>query len=445
MRCRSELRWPHRPSDWELAFRHGEGLVAERDGQVVGTALRWRWGERHATIGLVIVAPACQGRRIGHRLMSALLDGLDRFTVLLHATADGRGLYERLGFVRHRRAAPAPGHCAAFGAGRARSRLAAAAGRQSDLTALAALDARARGMPRDALIADLLAQAEATVVLDRDGASAAASPMLRRFGRGHAIGPVVAPDAGGAKALIAHLSGLNAGRFTRIDIDFDSGLAEWLETLGLQRVDAPTTMLRGPGAGDQRPTRACSPSSRRRWADAADLPVQGRSGARPTMGRSLPARSAGDSTSGSGPTWAIRRGALSCRVGAAERHRPALSQSASCCSRPAPASTSSISSRCRPSCPWCAWWSPASSAAWSSTSCMPCSTCTATCPPTVARSNAANGGHFQSRPPQRAPRRRAGPGLARPGGARATEGLRLRLRRLEPLAPRHRWRALPRR
>ena len=58
--------------------------------------------------------------------------------------------------------------------------------------------------------------------------------------------PVVAPDATGAKALIAHLSGQNAGRFTRIDIDFDSGLGEWIESLGLLRVDAPTTMLRGP-------------------------------------------------------------------------------------------------------------------------------------------------------------------------------------------------------
>ena len=32
--------------------------------------------------------------------MSALLDGLDGCSVLLHATAEGRGLYERLGFVR---------------------------------------------------------------------------------------------------------------------------------------------------------------------------------------------------------------------------------------------------------------------------------------------------------------------------------------------------------
>ncbi|KGF78155.1 GCN5 family acetyltransferase, partial [Massilia sp. JS1662] len=85
----TEMRWPHRPADWELAFSHGEGLVAERDGEVIATGLRWRWGERHATIGLVVVSPACQGRRIGHRMMSALLEGLDGHTVLLHATAQG--------------------------------------------------------------------------------------------------------------------------------------------------------------------------------------------------------------------------------------------------------------------------------------------------------------------------------------------------------------------
>jgi hypothetical protein len=67
--------------------------------------------------------------------------------------------------------------------------------------------------------------------------------MLRRFGRGHAIGPVVAPEAEGAQALIAHLAGLNAGRFTRIDIDFDGPANSG--SLGLLRVDAPTTMVRG--------------------------------------------------------------------------------------------------------------------------------------------------------------------------------------------------------
>jgi ribosomal protein S18 acetylase RimI-like enzyme len=240
----AELRWPHRPADWEQVFRLGEGFVAERDGQVVGTALRWRWGPRHATVGLIVVAPSCQGRRIGHRLMTALLEGLEDCSILLHATSEGRGLYERLGFVRigevrqHQgNAQPSP--LIALDAG---WRLRPAT--EADLPVLRALDTAARGMPRDALIDELFRDAEATVVLDQEG-SARGFAMLRRFGRGHAIGPVVAPDTEGAKALIAHLSGLNAGRFTRIDIDFDSGLAEWVESLGLLRVDAPTTMLRG--------------------------------------------------------------------------------------------------------------------------------------------------------------------------------------------------------
>jgi hypothetical protein len=84
-------------------------------------------------------------------------------------------------------------------------------------------------------------------VLD-DGGVARGFALLRRFGRGHVIGPVVAPDVDGAKALIAHLAGLNAGRFTRIDIDATSALAEWVENLGLARVDAPVTMQRGGNA-----------------------------------------------------------------------------------------------------------------------------------------------------------------------------------------------------
>jgi predicted N-acetyltransferase YhbS len=241
----AEIRWPHRASDWEQAFRHGEGLIAERDGKVVGTGLRWRWGLRHATIGLIIIAPACQGRRIGHRLMNALLEGLDECSVLLHATAEGRGLYERMGFVRigelrQHQGAALPSPPIALDSG---WRLRPAG--QADLDALAALDAQARGMPRPELIADLFASAEATVVLDHED-RARGFAMLRRFGRGHVIGPVIAGDTTGARALIAHLSGLNAGRFTRIDIDHATGLGEWLESLGLLRVDAPTTMVRGP-------------------------------------------------------------------------------------------------------------------------------------------------------------------------------------------------------
>jgi predicted N-acetyltransferase YhbS len=241
----AEVRWPHRLSDWEQALRHGEGFVAERDDQVIGSGVRWRWGTQHATIGLIIVSPACQGRRVGHRLTSELLKGLDQSSVLLHATTDGQGLYERLGFVRtgelrQHQGTAQPSPPIALDAG---WRLRPAG--QADIETLAELDAQARGMLRRALIADLFAIADSAVVLDHEGCPQGFA-MLRRFGRGHTIGPVIANDANGAKALIAHLSAMNAGRFTRIDIDFETGFGEWLESLGLLRADAPTTMLRGP-------------------------------------------------------------------------------------------------------------------------------------------------------------------------------------------------------
>jgi hypothetical protein len=64
----------------------------------------------------------------------------------------------------------------------------------------------------------------------------------------------------GAKALIAHLSGLNAGRFTRIDIEFAAGLdvGGWREGIGLLRVDASTTMMCGRALVTSREARLFS-------------------------------------------------------------------------------------------------------------------------------------------------------------------------------------------
>ena len=128
--------------------------------------------QQQATIGLIVVTPACQGRRIGHRLMSALLEGLEGCSVLLHATTDGRGLYERLGFtrigeVRQHQGTAQPSPPIALEPGQ---RLRPAT--KADAAALRALDAAARGMHRDALIDELLRDAQATVVLDDDGSRA---------------------------------------------------------------------------------------------------------------------------------------------------------------------------------------------------------------------------------------------------------------------------------
>ena len=42
------LRWPHRLADWAQVFAHAEGIVAERDGEIVGWASLSRFHVRAA-------------------------------------------------------------------------------------------------------------------------------------------------------------------------------------------------------------------------------------------------------------------------------------------------------------------------------------------------------------------------------------------------------------
>ena len=241
----SALKWPHRIEDWQFAHSLGQGVVAERDGKVLGTALSWNWGANYATIGLVIVAPELQGQRIGNRMMSALLDRLEARNVVLHATVAGRGLYERLGFVTTGQIDQHQGVLAALPA------LAEREGEgdrlrpltDADVESLIAIDARGSGMPRGELLRRLFAQGKKTVVLERGG-RVAGFAVLRRYGHGHSVGPVAAPDVDSARLLIADCCRHTEG-FLRIDVDATSGLPQWLEVLGLQRTGGVSIMVRG--------------------------------------------------------------------------------------------------------------------------------------------------------------------------------------------------------
>lgn len=235
--------WPHRLTDWQFVAALGQGVVVEHAGRIVGTGQAWKFGEDHATVGLVIVAPDMQGQRIGQRVMHALLEALPGRTVSLQATAEGRGLYERLGFVqtgevRQHQGLARPARLMAPPPGLRLRPLV-----PSDVESLVALDHAASGMPRGAALRALLQSADG-VVLDDEG-EAVGFALARRFGRGHAIGPVVAPDIAGAQVLIAHWTSTLAQKFVRIDVDAGSGLLPWLEDQGLHRVGAVTTMVRG--------------------------------------------------------------------------------------------------------------------------------------------------------------------------------------------------------
>jgi len=151
-------------------------------------------------------------------------------------------LYEKLGFVEtgviHQHQAIASGVAVAEGipGGWVRTMSGSDDG-------LGDLYSRASGMDRTALFETLAASAH-TVVLTRDDQTVGFA-QVRRFGRGWLVGPVVAPDLGEAKVLILNGLRAHAGTFCRLDVTGDSGLSEWLEEIGLPRVDSVKTMVRG--------------------------------------------------------------------------------------------------------------------------------------------------------------------------------------------------------
>jgi ribosomal protein S18 acetylase RimI-like enzyme len=241
LKLSQEMSWPYRIEDWDFAMQIGQGFVIERGGDLIGTAAWFPYGESHATLGMIIVSAAAQGRGYGAKLMDTLLEAAQSRTLLLNSTAEGRALYERRGFqpvgiihqhqgiLKRRHEAPPVNVVRTM--------------EHTDFEVVARLDREATGFERRTLLRRLLEVGEADVVL-REGVPAGYA-IARLFGRGHVVGPVVADSAAEARLLIeAALSRLES-RFVRIDTSSTSHLGPWLEEIGLAQVSDALTMARG--------------------------------------------------------------------------------------------------------------------------------------------------------------------------------------------------------
>lgn len=245
VRQSAALGWPYREADWRFAFDLGRGFAAEAGGRLVGTAMWWAYGDSHASVGMVIIDPAMQGRGLGRALMDKLLYEARNRTVFLNATQEGLALYARLGFVargrqvfQHQATVPPQ---AALAAAPACVRPMG----PEDGDSVRRLDLAATGMDRTALL-DALFAAGTAIVVDRGG-GVSAWACAREFGHGVVIGPVAASgadSAADAKDLIAALVGIFRGRFVRIDVTEGSGLSAWLAQMGLPCVGRAVPMVR---------------------------------------------------------------------------------------------------------------------------------------------------------------------------------------------------------
>ncbi len=262
-----QAHWPHRLEDWALALSLSRGLVAvtggpDTDGpdrtRVVGTALMTPYGDGAATINMVIVDEALRGQGLGRRLMDAAMALAGSRPLRLTATRDGLPLYQKLGFretglvLQHQgNAGPVPQPVTED----------ITPADPADLPTLVTLDRQAFGADRGDLFARF-AEVARFALLRRHGAIAGFA-ALRDFGRGKVIGPVVAPDANGAKALIASFLAAHPGDFLRVDTTADTGLGPWLTGCGLHHVGGGIAMRRPapPSSAPLSPTPTPTPAA----------------------------------------------------------------------------------------------------------------------------------------------------------------------------------------
>ncbi len=238
-----QLKWPHRLEDWAMLQRVSDGFVVLDGERLIGTAFACPQG-KFATIGLVIVSDDYQGKGIGRKLMELALDACQTRTPVLNATLAGAPLYTSQGFVefgriqQHQGIVSAPA-TEALAEGQLCRELS-----DADQAQVLSLANAGSGLDRKAVLTDLFSVVEQSAGIERGG-QLRAFALLRPFGRGRCIGPVVAENLEQAKHLITVLLAQVPDAFVRIDIPADSGLAEWLELAGLKQVDTVAQMARG--------------------------------------------------------------------------------------------------------------------------------------------------------------------------------------------------------
>lgn len=232
LRLSQAVSWPHRAEDWELSLSVSKGVVALAEGQVVATALCSVFGPV-ATLNMIIVDAALRGRGLGRAVMEQIIDLAGPREMRLVATTDGLPLYEKLGFKADGRISQHQGQARAMSGDSP-----VTTGSVEDVARLATMDEAASGLSREGLLRKIAGNGEVLLV-DQGFA------LLRDFGRGKVLGPVVAQDPVSARALLTEAACRCEGQFLRIDLpEVGSGLSDHAEALGLVSAGGGIAMRR---------------------------------------------------------------------------------------------------------------------------------------------------------------------------------------------------------
>jgi GNAT superfamily N-acetyltransferase len=250
MRLKDQAGWNQIEADWHrfLDMEPKGCFVAECDGQAVGTTVACILGSV-AWIAMVLVDQQWRGRGIGKALMSHALDFLDRQgvgSVRLDATALGKPLYEKLGFVVEYELARYEG----VPKGGTETGVAEKANEQ-DWPQLFELDLEITGADRSKFLSRLFSAQPDAVRIVRSGTKVVGFVAGRPGTRARQIGPCLAPhEAGGI--LLADGVPRHAGGRVFIDIPLQNQAAiEMSQGLGLQVQRHLVRMCRGRSVNER--------------------------------------------------------------------------------------------------------------------------------------------------------------------------------------------------
>ncbi|MGX1882396.1 GNAT family N-acetyltransferase [Streptomyces sp. NPDC055287] len=247
--------WPREEHKWSLLLAagtgygidapEGKGLAAASVVTSYGPQNAYEAGSSNApglaAIGMVLVAGRHARQGIGRRLMRHVIGEAGDTPLTLHATPNGRPLYEELGFAVTGRAEMVSGRFRPTGPPAGLPTRPATA---EDLPAILRLDAEVFGQDRTHMLTRLPAFADQIrIAEDPSGITgyAAAWPNMQT----HVVGPLIAKDTETAKALIASLAA-GTDRPLRTDIDVrHEELLEWVKAHGLEPVAFNAVMTYG--------------------------------------------------------------------------------------------------------------------------------------------------------------------------------------------------------
>jgi ribosomal protein S18 acetylase RimI-like enzyme len=257
MRLKAQAGWNQVEADWRffLAQRPEGCFVATACAQdaacgqdaVVGTVTTVAYGPRLAWISMLLVDAAHRRQGIGTRLMQAAMESLQGYlsggeaTVALDATPAGRPLYERLGFRAERelvRLTRSDRFCL--------ETCQVLSQQTCPVSEIAALDRRALGADRTALLRALRQRAPEVAYLAFDGGRPVAFCLGRHGSRLSQLGPVVAETLEQAIAVCRQALAAWEGRAAVLDVPASQEtFLAWLREVGFEAQRPFTRMAYG--------------------------------------------------------------------------------------------------------------------------------------------------------------------------------------------------------